>query len=549
MPATTNESVQTDILVLGGGGAGRRAAIAAARAGASVVLVHWARGASPYLLGCNAVLGDAVCDSVTVHAEDTVRGGCGINDRGLVEVLVGGAAGAIGDLAAVGVPFATDGGHFRRRHLSGNTHPRSVFVPDGTGVTIMKALEAGCDLTGVRTLTACKAVGLLTDGGEVVGALLVDRQGVPFTVRARAVVLALGGLGRLFADTTYPSDVAADGYALAARAGARLIDMEFVQFEPTVTVFPPECAGMEMPTAMLGDGAHLLNASGERFMLRHNPEGGERGVEKAKLALLIRREIDEGRGFPDDTVAFDATVLPASVLEGYVNHRRRLLGAGVDPAVTCPRVRPAAHSQMGGVAIDRNGWTGVPNLFAGGEIVGGVHGASRLAGNGGTDILVFGAVAGAAAAAVASRGSGTRRDWPRIEASFVATFRDSQEGCVGGPRPAEIKDTVRSLMSRHVGLHRHGVGLTDALRTLDGLDQVIRAGLSGGDAVAAIEAANMVLSARMVALSASTRTESRGAHQRRDFPRRDDEPWLCHVSCRLGGNGTLAIERTPIGYE
>lgn len=543
----TEHPIRCDILVLGGGAAGRRAAIAAARRGVSVVLAHAARGASPYLLGCNAVLADATGDSPAHHAEDTVRGGCGLNEPGLVDVLANGSGRAIADLAALGVPFASEGGRFRQRHLSGNSHPRSVFVPDGTGVAILKALEEGCAQAGVKVLPASKAVALLTDGdGAVVGALLVDRRGAPFTVRARAVVLALGGLGRLYADSTYPADVAADGYALAARAGARLIDMEFVQFEPTVTVFPAECAGMEMPTAMIGDGARLLNAAGERFMLRHNPGGGEKGVEKARLALFIQREIDEGRGFADATVAFDTTVLPASVLEGYVNHRKRLLKAGVDPAVTCPRVRPAAHSQMGGVAIDRRGWTGIPGLHAGGEIAGGVHGASRLAGNGGTDTLVFGAVAGDGAAA--ALGSTAERDWPRIEAKFLAAFGGAGAGAKGAPTPAEIKDSVRALMSRHAGLYRDGGGLAAAAAALAALATTVRLGLAGNDPVAAIEAENMVLAARMVVLSAAMRTESRGAHQRRDFPERDEENWLCHVSCRVAEDGGLALERTPIGH-
>lgn len=506
------------------------------------MLAHFAKGASPFLLGCNAVFPDgAEGDAPRLHVEDTVRGGCDLNDVDLAEELAERAPEAIRDLAALGVPFASNGDRPRLRHLSGNRFPRSFYVAQGTGTAFLDALGRECRRIGVRVLNGLKVATLLRDGDEVVGAILFEKDGSPVSVRAGAVVVALGGLGRAYEDSTYPVDVAATSYALMLRAGAAVVDMEFVQFEPTVTVFPPECAGMEMPTAMLGDGAHLINALGDRFMLRYNPDGGEKGVEKARLSLCIQREIDEGRGFPDRTVVFDSTVLSAEMLEGYITHRQRLLKAGVDPARTPPRVRPAAHSMMGGVAIDRHGWTGVPGLFAAGEATGGVHGASRLAGNGGTDIIVFGDIAGAAAAKAVT--SGGARDWPAIERGALAEMAEIGRSGTGERSPEGIGAAVRRTLSRHVGIHRDGPGLSAAVDAFHGLAEDLRHGASANnpaDLLAAAAASDLLLSARIVAMAASLRTESRGAHQRRDYPERDDAAWCTHITFRLAPSGAIS---------
>jgi succinate dehydrogenase/fumarate reductase flavoprotein subunit len=399
-----------DVLVVGGGIAALQAALEAAKQGARVVVAHAAQGASPYVLGVNAPLAhEDPADSPDLYAEDMVRGGYGLNDRRLVHALAQEAGPAVLELAALGVPFARQDGRFRQRHLSGNSCARSVFVPEGTGRAILDVLSAEIGRRGVTRLAGHRALRLLSDDGAVVGALLHSRQKNELVaVAAAAVVLAAGGIGRIYEDSTYPADVAADSMALALEAGATLIDMEFVQFEPTVTVFPEACRGLEMPTAMLGDGAQLINAAGERFMQRYNPEHLEKRIEKAKLALCIQREIDEGRGFPDRSVVFDTTRLDPATLEGYVTHVKRLRAAGLEPLRAAPRVRPAAHSIMGGVRIDAQCRSDVPGLFVCGESAGGIHGASRLAGNGGGEIVTFGRIAGRAAGAIPAS---IRRRW------------------------------------------------------------------------------------------------------------------------------------------
>ena len=539
--------VSTDVLVLGGGLAGFRAAVAARGLGADVTMAYFARGASPFIIGCNTPIGHAdPRDSPAIYFDDMVRGGYGLNDRRLVRVMSEQAVDAWRELTAIGVPFAGNGETLAQRHLSGNTYPRSIFVAEGTGRVVMEHLTAHAERIGVAAVTGRKIVALLQDGTDVVGALLWDRRTQQFTaITARATVMAMGGIGRLYSDSTYPVDVGSDAYGLALKAGARLMDMEFVQFEPVVTVWPEECRGMEMPTAMLGDGAHLLNARGERFMFRYNPEHGEKQIEKAKMSLCIQKEIDEGRGLPDGSVTFDTTVLKPDALESYVSHVRRLRSAGVDPAVTPPRVRPAAHSQMGGVFIDDTGWSGVPGLYVGGESAGGVHGASRLAGNGCSDTLVFGALAGRGAAK--GMQSPATRDWSSIIDSALTPLREKL-GRAGGTDAAEVKTAVRDLMPSGAGIWRSGDQLAAGMERIADCTRTAAEQLTIPDmdrAIEAVELDHMLITARMIVEAAYARTESRGAHQRTDFPQ-TDETWLKHTSFHTDARGVLVREDLPI---
>jgi succinate dehydrogenase/fumarate reductase flavoprotein subunit len=542
------EAAETDVLVLGGGFAGRRAAVAAAEAGASVGLAFLARGASPFVIAVNIPLGHAdPRDSPEVYFDDMLSGGYGLNDRRLVRVLADHSVEAFDELVALGVAFARDGEGYRQRHLSGNTYPRSVFIPEGIGGALLDRLEERLAALGARLWSGWKVLDLLRDGTQVVGALLAERHaGRLLAVRARSTVIAMGGIGQLYEDSTYPTDVAADAYALAYDAGARLIDMEFVQFEPLVTVHPAGCRGMEMPTAMMGDGARLLNVDGERFMQRYNPEHGEKRIEKARLSLCIQREIDAGRGLADGTVLLDTTAMGSDQLESYVSHCRRLRAAGLDPATGMVEVRPAAHSEMGGIFIDESGWTGVAGLYAGGEAAGGIHGASRLAGNGGGETVVFGGLVGRGA--VAGMLEARKRDWARIEAAAAAPIQAAIDAH-GEVEPEAIKTALRAIMSRTAGLYRDEAGLRQGIEELAALQGQIEAGLRAqdlGGAIAAREARNMVLAARMITMAALARTESRGAHQRRDFPEQDDAHWLEHVVCSRGRDGALALGKLAI---
>jgi succinate dehydrogenase/fumarate reductase flavoprotein subunit len=519
-----------DVLVIGGGIAGLQAALAAAKQGARVAIAHAAQGASPYVLGVNAPLSDQ--DTPALYADDMLRGGYGLNDRRLVRVLAEEAGPAVLELAALGVPFARSDGQFRQRHLSGNTCARSVFVPEGTGRAILGALAQEVERHGVQRLPGYRALQLLRTGGAVVGALLHSRQRTELVaVAAGAVVLAAGGIGRIYEDSTYPADVAADSCVLALEAGAALIDMEFVQFEPTVTVFPEACRGMEMPTAMLGDGAHLINAAGERFMRRYNPEHIEKRIEKAKLALCIQREIDEGRGFPDRSVVFDTTRLDPATLEGYVTHVKRLRAAGLEPLREPPRIRPAAHSIMGGVRIDADCRSDVPGLFVCGESAGGIHGASRLAGNGGGEIVTFGRIAGRSAGAA----RGHDLDPVPLARAALERLKDECRRAVGA-EPGDAAARLGALMTASCGLYREGNDLDRALAMVRSERTAWRDGAEAAtldDLAANRSTHNRLLAAETILAAALRRTESRGAHQRRDFPATDTAAWTCHIATVL----------------
>lgn len=536
--------MRTDVLVLGGGMAAYRAAIAARNEGVEVVLAYRGRGASPYVIGFNAPLGH--CDdrdSPDVYFDDMVRGGYGLNDRRLVRRLAHGAADAYRELQALGVPFAMQAERERalQRHLSGNSYARSVYVPDGTGRAVIDTLIRHARTLGVVERGGEKVIGLLHGEAGVQGALLWKPHTEQLTlVRARTVVVAMGGLGQLYADSTYPVDVAGDACAMACEAGATLIDMEFMQFEPVVTIWPSQCRGMEMPTAMLGDGAQLRNAAGERFMLRYNPPHAERQIEKARMALYIQQEIDEGRGLPEGGVWFDATSLDADTRESYVSHCSRLRAAGVDPANQAVIVAPAAHSAMGGIFIDDCGWTGVTGLYAAGEACGGVHGASRIAGNGCSDTLVFGAVAGGHAAH-AARALDRASEAP-IDISLRALshwWGEEQDD------PVPLKQRIQQAVAGHAGIWRCATGLNQGLATLEQINvelQRMRARTLAG-AVALLETERMTRCAIMVLAAALQRTESRGAHQRTDFPQSDTR-WLTHLS--FDRDGQFAPREIPI---
>ncbi len=547
------EYMQTDVLVLGGGLAGYRAALAARALGADVTMAYRARGASPFIIGFNAPLGHVdVRDTPEVFLSDMLQGGYHLNDTRLARVLAYESVDAFHSLDALGVPFAREvgngvspGGKVRQRHLSGNTYARSVFVPEGTGRVILDSLVRKAQQDGIRTIAGHKVLRLLQDDGCVRGAVLWKPQTDSLLViDARSVVVAMGGIGQLYAGSTYPVDVAAGAYGLLLDAGAQLIDMEFIQFEPVVTVWPPECAGMEMPTAMLGDGALLWNAQGERFMLRYNPPHGERGIEKAKMSLFIQRELDEGRGLPEGGVAFDTTVLPPDVLESYVSHCKRLRAAGVDPAERSPIVAPAAHSTMGGALIDQDGWTGIHGLYVGGESGGGVHGASRIAGNGCTDTLVFGAVAGRNAA----KHRPERNAKAVAETAKAAVNALSRSTAKDGGAAQEAKASIQTLIAGAAGIWRTGSTLASGLEKLGPIEERLeQAGAANpADIASLIEARHMAVTARAIMTAALLRTESRGAHQRTDHPRQDDANWLRHIGFRKSEDGRLVHESVPV---
>ncbi|PLC50716.1 L-aspartate oxidase [Pollutimonas subterranea] len=544
---TTTERQWTDVLILGGGIAGYRAAVAAMAQGVKTTLISRGRGASPYVIGFNAPIGSIDDrDTPEIYMQDMIRGGYELNDKRLVSALAEHSIQSFKDLRALKVPFSNTNEHVSQRHLSGNKYARSVFVPEGTGKSILNALIKQSQQNGVEILTGYKVIELIRCEQRVIGAIVwkYHARNLVF-IYARAVVLAMGGMGRAFSDTTYPADVNGESFGLAYHAGATLIDMEFIQYEPVVTVWPETCRGMEMPTAMLGDGAYLKNATGDRFLLTPANPKGEKGVEKARMALLIQNEINEGRGLSQGGVAFDTTVLDPAILESYVSHCKRLRAAGVDPRVTPPIVAPAAHSIMGGVAIDEKCWSGVPGLYVAGEATGGVHGASRIAGNGCADALAFGFIAGVSAAS--DIGPPLPSDICSMEDELLSNI---QHVSLLDPKDnvQALKDDIRHALSTSAGIYRNESGLRQGSEKVRAVQMKIVRNKSADlqESISVTELSNMALASQCVIQAALLREESRGAHQRLDYRSQDDEKWLVHIGFKKAMNATLSHELLPI---
>jgi len=539
---------EVDVLVLGAGIAGTRAALAAQQAGARVAHAYLARGASPFVIGANVPLGhEGVGDTAAAYAADMLAGGYHLGDHALVQTLAQQSVPAFEALAACHIPFVRNAQGFRQRHLSGNRYARSVYVPQGTGQALLAGLDQALAASARLSFPGHEVVSLLADGNRVEGALLRPRhQEQVVVVRARTTIIALGGVGRLYGDTTYPADVHGDSFRLALEAGARLIDMEFMQFEPVVTVAPEGARGMEMPTAMLGDGAQLLNRHGERFMFRYNPEHGEKNIEKARMALCIAEEVAAGRGLEGGTVRFDTTVLAPEVLESYVQHCKRLRHAGWDPAQIGPLVRPTAHSIMGGIQVDATGFTQVAGLYACGEAAGGFHGASRIAGNGAGEAMAMGWVVGRHAAQDALA-AGNDRSWQvdaTAQLSRLLTLSEPLSARSGASADAAtVTQTIRHIMDQHAGLFRDQQGLNQGLQRLKPLSSKIAQlpTTTMDHWMQQRRIQGLWLQAQIILRAARLRTESRGAHQRLDYPEQADADWRVHLVWSLAPQSRFPV--------
>jgi succinate dehydrogenase / fumarate reductase flavoprotein subunit len=548
-----------DVLIIGAGLAGQRAALAAAREGVSVAIiskVHPVRSHSVAAAGgINAAI--SVTDDWRSHAYDTVKGSDFLGDQDAIEVMCSEAPGEVMHLEHIGVTFhRNDAGELDLRAFGGASMNRTAYVADITGQAILHVLYEQLmkhSATVERFEEWFVTSLIIDDDGSCVGVVARDiRTGRMETFAAKNVILASGGAGQCFKPTTNALICTADGITQAYRAGAPLMDMEMIQYHPTTLAEN----GFLITEGARGEGAHLLNSEGERFMAKTAPNK----MELASRDVVSRAEqieINEGRGVGPDKqgIYLDITVVPRKrtleALREIVNIGKDFAGVDItrEPIV----IQPGQHYIMGGVKTDKDGRTSIPGLYAAGEVACvSVHGGNRLGANSLLDTLIFGRRSGEHAAARARSlampsvsDAQLRRDTEMIE-QIIARPR-------AGRRISEIKLELGTTMNEHVAVFRDERGLQTALEVVRRLAEEAKSAyvddrgtVFNQDVLGAIELGYMLDAAEAMVVGALERKESRGAQFRTDFPERNDAEWLKHIDITRGEDGTPKVSYSPV---
>jgi L-aspartate oxidase len=506
----------TDLLVIGGGIAGLRAALAAPPDMGVLVVTkdRVQQSNSAYAQGGIAAVRSPE-DRFEDHIEDTLTAGAGLCDRAVVELVVREAPRAIDDLIAFGARFdeqpGIEGGHSYHRIVHA--------LGDATGWEVMRAIiERVGSAPNVTVWDRTFTIDLLTHEGACVGALVSRGKRGRLSVWAKQVILASGGAGMVYRETTNPPVATGDGMAAAYRAGAQLRDMELMQFHPTV-LYVAGSARYLISEAVRGAGAYLRDKDGRRFMLEEDPRAELATRDVVAQAIFRCMERTQHPNVYLDLSHLD----PAKVLEHFPGIAKVCREFGLDITRDLIPVRPGAHYMVGGVTTDLEGRTTMPGLWAAGEVSSsGVHGANRLASNSLLEGLVFGAACGRGAAEAAKRMPDDFRVPP-----VAARFEPESDG--PGLDVADLTSSLRNLMVRNMGIVRNRAGLLEAERTVSFWCRYALAREFHNRA--GWELQNLLTVARLMIWSALQRTESRGVHFRDDFPRRDDSHWQRHVVC------------------
>ncbi|TFG69130.1 MAG: fumarate reductase/succinate dehydrogenase flavoprotein subunit [Thermomicrobiales bacterium] len=579
-----------DVVVIGAGGAGLRAAIAAKMAGADVGLVCKSLLGKAHTVmaegGVAAALAHVAPDDTwQVHFRDTMVGGKLLNNPRMAQLHATEAPDRVRELEGWGAVFdRTPDGRILQRPFGGHSYPRLAHVGDRTGLELIRTLQDRAVALGIEVYMECTISRLITGHTGVTGAFGYWRTtGQPIVFPARAVVLATGGIGRAFEITSNSWEYSGDGQALAYEAGAELIDMEFVQFHPTGMVWPPGVRGLLVTEAVRGEGGILRNKDGKRFMWEYLPE--ERRAEYAatdeeaarwvtalsegrqtdarrppelstrdNVARAIYTEVKDGRGSPHGGVFLDISYLPADTV------RRKLPSmyeqfkelADVDITKGPMEVGPTTHYVMGGIRVDaETGATGVRGLYAAGEVAGGMHGANRLGGNSLSDLLVFGARTGQAAAAHAAGAEDPYLDPVQVQSATADLTAPLERP--DGEDPYAIQRDLQEAMQRLVGIFREETDLDEALVRLMDLRRRWRAVRATGGQIynpgwnLVFELDHLLTVSEAIARSARQRTESRGAHSRLDHPATDDVRWAGVNSVITRGiDGAMSVTTDPL---
>jgi len=546
---------QHDVLVIGAGLAGQRAAIAAAAEGASVGIlskVHPVRSHSNAAQGgINAALNPE--DSWESHAYDTVKGSDYLGDQDAIEIMCREAPGEILHLEHLGVTFhRNEEGKLGTRAFGGASAARTYYVADITGQAILHVLyEQLMKADEIFRYEEWFTTSLVQDeNGHVAGVLAFDirNRGLELFA-AKTVILASGGNGQIYNPTTNALICTGDGIAMAYRIGAPLMDMEMVQYHPTTLAGN----GLLITEGARGEGAHLYNANGERFMEKYAPNKMEL-ASRDVVSRAEQTEINEGRGFPDGTVALDITKVPRKriheALREIVMVGRDF--AGVDITREPIHIKPGNHYTMGGIKTDVNGLTEIPGLYAAGEVACvSVHGGNRLGANSLLDTLIFGRRSGEHAAKHAKS-----MRMPAPSQSLVTDEEKALDEVVHrgrtGRRVSEIKAELGATMDKYAAVFRDDDGLKQGLEIVRRLKEEAKTvaiddkgTVFNQDLLGAVELGFMLDNAECVVIGAIERTESRGAQFRTDFPERNDDEWLKHIDLRVNG-GTPQVSYSDV---
>ena len=571
-----------DILVIGAGGAGLRAAIAVSDSEMNVSVVSKSLLGKAHTVmaegGIAASLGHADSrDNWKIHFRDTMRGGKNLSNWKMAKIHAEQAPDRVRELESWGAVFdRTEDGRINQRNFGGHRFPRLAHVGDRTGLEIIRTLQDhAVHKQNINMFMEYTVYRLLKNKGRVVGAVAYDRaSGEVVVFESKAVILATGGIGKAYRITSNSWEYTGDGHSLAYSVGADLIDMEFVQFHPTGMVWPPSVKGTLVTEGVRGEGGVLLNSKDERFMFSYIPkdfaaetakdedeadawldgkEGAMRPPElltRDVVARAIMREVEEGRGSPHGGVFLD---IASRRSPDYIKkklpsmyHQFKEL-AVLDITNTPMEVGPTTHYMMGGVKVDAlTGSSTVDGLFAAGEAAAGVHGANRLGGNSLSDLLVFGKLAGQAAANYASSVDSITSDSKDVQDAMKDLLRPLNEE--EGLSPYKVQEELQEIMEQHVGIVRTEKGLQEGINKLNSLSKKLNNLRTTGDRKynpgwhLCLDLYNMVTTSKAVALAALERTESRGAHTRLDFPDYDDKLEKLSVIIRKGPSSMSVIK-------
>lgn len=548
-----------DVLVVGAGGAGLRAAIGAFDSGAkTLVLSKSLLGKAHTVMaegGIAAALGDVdPQDNWEVHFSDTIVEGQYLSNWRIAEIFAKEAIDRVYELEEYGALFdRTKEGKISQRPFGAHTFRRLCHIGDRTGLELIRTLEDQVIKRGIPFMDEVALTRILKDPatGRAAAALGIDiKSGQLILFRFKAVILATGGCGKIYQVTSNSYESTGDGIAMAFAAGAELMDMEMIQFHPTGMIYPAGVRGMLVTEAVRGDGGLLTNALGERFMSKYDPKRMELSARDV-VARAIYTEVTEGRGTKSGAVYLDISHKGADYIKKRLPsmYDQFMEFAGIDITKQKMEVAPTVHYQMGGVRVDPESCeSSVMGLYAAGEVACGLHGGNRLGGNSLSDILVFGKRAGEAAAKASAAMQMPGVDSGEVEREIdrvMSPFSNKE-----GANPFFLKEEIAKSMWKHVGIVRNEEGLRAGLAEVERIRlDAQRVEAVGGRAynqswLDSLQVWDMLLACEAVIRSALERKESRGAHTRSDYPKKEDR-WLVNIITVLR-DGKIAHETRPV---